>query len=93
LKEFEEIAKHFNQAFDAGLKAAKINPQQATIDEIIELYKELDTENKQRVRDLLEEVCTNCNGEGYYYTIGDCTAPVSECCGGCETKHICEECQ
>jgi hypothetical protein len=93
MKELDNIMQIFNEAFDAGLKAAKVNHQDSIINEIVELYKELDTENKQRVRDLLDEVCTNCNGLGYYYTIGECARPVSDCCGGCETRKVCEECQ
>jgi erythromycin esterase-like protein len=68
----------FNEAFDAGLKAAKVNHQDSIINEIVELYKELDTENKDRVRLMLEEVCSNCNDLGYHYTIGECAAPVSQ---------------
>jgi hypothetical protein len=93
MKEINNIMQIFNEAFDAGLKAAKVNHQQTTINEIVELYKELDTENKDRVRLMLEEVCSNCNDLGYYYTIGECAAPVSDCCGGCETRKVCEECQ
>jgi hypothetical protein len=93
MKELNNIMRIFNEAFDAGLKSAKVNHQQTTINEIVELYKELDTENKDRVRLMLEEVCSNCNGLGYYYTIGECAAPVSDCCGACETRKVCEECQ
>jgi hypothetical protein len=93
MEAINNIMQIFNEAFDAGLKAAKVNHQDSIINEIVELYKELDTENKDRVRLMLEEVCTNCNGLGYYYTIGECARPVSDCCGGCETKHTCEECQ
>lgn len=38
-----------------------------------------------------ETTCTYCDGDGYTEHLS-CSAPISECCGGCYKKRICDEC-
>ena len=56
---------------------------------ILDLYAQMTPETRAEVRAELEAYCDDCDNEGYYWLIGQCSKPTSECCGGCEQRVKC----
>jgi hypothetical protein len=69
------------------LRYKRINEPKA--ETIIDLYAEMTPSTRAEVRAELEAYCDDCDNEGYYWLIGQCSRPVSDCCGGCETRVEC----
>lgn len=36
--------------------------------------------------------CENCDGDGEYFQLANCTVYRNDCCGGCGEMVECEEC-
>ena len=70
------------------LRYKRIN--EPSTDSIVELYAQMTPSTRAEVRAELESYCDDCDNEGYYWLIGQCSRPTSECCGGCETRVKCE---
>jgi hypothetical protein len=47
--------------------------------------------NKNNMK-TIELECQECNGQGYDYVFVGCNKPASMCCGGCDAKIKCENC-
>ena len=70
------------------LRYKRIN--EPSTDSIVDLYAQMTLETRAEVRAELDAYCDDCDNEGYYWLIGQCSRPVSDCCGGCETRVKCE---
>ena len=57
----------------------------------IEMQTKFKNPNQIEYRFPKQYICGYCSGDGYTEYIS-CNAPVSDCCGGCYKKEICDEC-
>jgi dihydropteroate synthase len=93
LTELVKMYKHDINIYERVLKRLELRYKrinEPTNESIIDLYAEMTPSTRAEVRAELEAYCDDCDNDGYYWLIGQCSRPTSECCGGCETRVKCE---